>query len=185
MFKKKAAFILPLLVSACAGIPPKNWGTANIYEKAGHEGIIRDDSEIYLADDKICEEQVYNAGVDVNGEIIRDRTRLERLYLEVNNGEFSTIGDPKDARTPGERTVRILSSTINSPKYIHDIFRLKQEQKTCMRENMGYKLAGVIRIDKETRQEMKCIESKPSDICRLAKESELTKKPNFRSIITK
>jgi hypothetical protein len=185
MFKKKAAFLLPLLVSACAGIPPKNWGIANIYEKAGYEGIVRDDSEIYLADDKVCEKQVYSTGVDVDGEIIRDRARLNYLFLDVYKGKFSTIGDPKDARTPGENTVRKLSSVVNSPKYIIDIFRLDKEQKTCMRENMGYKPAGFIRIDKETRQEMKCIESKPHDICRLAKESELTKEPNLRSIIGK
>lgn len=185
MIKKNLVVVLPLLVSACVAIPPEKWDTVDVYRKNGQNEIIRADSPIFLADDKVCEDKIFGQGVDVNGEIIHDKARLKKLLVEASSGKYSNRpGDPKKAKSVEEKKLHAMSSVLGAPKYIHDIFRMLTEENECMMDE-GYRFTGAIRIHKETKQELKCTPSKPYDICRIAKESELTKEYSGRSLILK
>lgn len=105
-------------------------------------GEVTELNKNYLLASKECEEKIYINGVTINGSIEYDRKKLNRIFSRSKMNHIKEATNdynkmPNDAMNVAENYVE------NMPDYLHEIRRLEQKHKYCIKNEKGYIKSGM------------------------------------------
>lgn len=122
-------------------------------------GVVSEDSELFMKDVRECEAKAFGEGIDIGGVKISNAKALNKIFHKgLNNNSYSKNKSLYEARTKDEMKVMVLHYMANAPKYNLEIHGKMKVYGNCLYREKRYDLARSTVYHKVTGEKLECNE---------------------------